>query len=297
MPAGRLLGGLGQFILDCLRILGLKPDLDVLVDELLNLRKYRGGALLRQTVRDVLERELVNHRSEKDAVKEVRRKLHNIAAPYLGDHDYPAAEAALQAAFTSGDPAREQAVCLDLLGAHASTRERIPLLDEFYSRIFALTGVPDVVLDLACGLNPFALPWMGLPAGARYHAYDLHAPRIALINRFLQLRGQPELGELRDILVDPPQIEAPVAFFFKEAHRFEQRQHGCNRAFWQAVRTRWLLVSLPVENLTGQHSLLERQRRLVANTIAGLPWGVSEIQVGSELIFCIDKQTGEAQNG
>ncbi len=275
----------------------MKPDLDALVDELLNLRKYRGGALLRQTVRDVLERELQNQRSEKDAMKEARHKLHNIAAPYLGDPDYPAAATALKAAFASGDAAQERAICLDLLAAHASTRERISLLEEFFARIFAVTGVPDEVLDLACGLNPFALPWMGLPAGVRYHAYDLHAPRIGLINTYLELRGLPGLGELRDILVDPPQTTALVAFFFKEAHRFEQRQRGCNRAFWQAIQVRWLLVSLPVENLTGQHSMLERQRRLVTNTVAGLPWAVTEVRVGSELVFCIDKQAGEAHNG
>ncbi len=36
-------------------------------------------------------------------------------------------------------------------------------------------------------------------------------------------------ARVQDILIKPPDVEADIAFFFKEAHRFEQRQHGCNR--------------------------------------------------------------------
>jgi 16S rRNA (guanine(1405)-N(7))-methyltransferase len=150
--------------------------------------------------------------------------------------------------------------------------------------------VPETVLDLACGLHPLGLPWMGLPAGARYHAYDLHRPRVELINRFFQLWGLPQLASCQDILVEPPRVEADVAFFFKEAHRFEQRQRGCNRAFWQAIRARWLLVSLPTSSLTGRRNLVEGQRALVARTVEGLGWRVQEIQAQDELIFCIQKE-------
>jgi len=52
---------------------------------------------------------------------------------------------------------------------------RLPILEELYSRIFAETGVPNRVLDLACGLHPFGLPWMGLPETATYHARTLIA--------------------------------------------------------------------------------------------------------------------------
>ena len=145
-------------------------------------------------------------------------------------------------------------------------------------------------MDLACGLHPFGLPWMGLPAGAHYAAYDLHQPRIELINHFLGLSGLPELAFHQDILVDPPRLEADVAFFFKEAHRFEQRQRGCNRAFWQAIPARWLLVSLPGSSLTGRRDLADRQRALVQRTLQGLNWPVTELKILDELVFCIQKQ-------
>ena len=91
--------------------------------------------------------------------------------------------------------------------------------------------------------------------------------------------------------MEPPEVDADVAFFFKEAHRFEQRQRGCNRAFWQAIRTRWLLVSLPATSLTGRRDLAAHQRALVQRTLQGLDWPVTELQVLDELIFCINKRT------
>jgi 16S rRNA (guanine(1405)-N(7))-methyltransferase len=238
-------------------------------------------------VRDLLVQELPRHRSQKDALQSVRRKLHNVVADYLGDPDYPSAALLLVEAFASGDPAPAQAACHQLLSAHASTRERLPLLNDFYARLWQVTGAPHTLLDLACGLHPFGFPWMGLPASTRYYAYDIHRPRVDLLNHYFSLQGLEPLACCQDILVSPPQVQADVAIFFKEAHRFEQRQHGCNRPFWQAIQVQWLLVSLPTESMTKRHSLEEGHRRLVENTLAGLDRPVIEVMFPGELVFCI----------
>jgi 16S rRNA (guanine(1405)-N(7))-methyltransferase len=265
-------------------------DYDSLIDAILQSRKYRGLAIPSETVRDLLEQEMPRYRTQKEAVEVVRKKLHNIMAPYLGDPDYPAAAQQLDEAFASRDAAQIRQVCSSILEMHASSKERMPILDGFYERLFSLTGKPKTILDLACGLNPFALPWMDLPADIRYYAYDIHQPRLELINHFFYLEGLPKFGIKQDILVDPPQVEAEVALFFKEAHRFDQRQHGCNRKLWCALRVRYLLVSLPTNSLSGRHNLVERQRQLVYGTLVGLPWQVTELMFESELVFCIDRQ-------
>lgn len=260
-----------------------------LVRAVLNSRKYRGLGIPSETVHDLLEKELSLGRNEKAALKAVRQKLHNVMAPYLGDPDYEQATRDLERAFASADLDAVRAVCTAILQAHASTRERQPLLETFYPRLFTVTGQPQTVLDVACGLHPFGLPWMGLTPQTRYHAYDIHRPRIDLINRFLMLLGMEPLAEVRDVLVQPPEVQADVAFFFKEAHRFEQRQRGCNRPFWQALKVHWLLVSLPVVSLSGQHSLLEGSRALVRSALGDLPWRVEEILYENEVVFAIEK--------
>ncbi len=265
----------------------MPDDLQPLIDEILSARPYRELGLPAETVRSLLAQELPRHRSQKDALKSVRQKLHNIVAPYLGDPDYAAAAGFLDQAFDSRDPRQVQAACRRLLAAHASTRERLPLLPDFYSRLWVITGVPSNVLDLACGLHPFGFPWMGLPASVHYYAYDIHRPRVELLNHFFARLGLEPLSCVQDVLVSPPQVVADVAFFFKEAHRFEQRQHSCNRLFWQALNVKWLLVSLPTESLSQKHSLLEGHRRLVYNNLQGLDCPVTEIVFESEIVFCI----------
>lgn len=259
-----------------------------LVNELLNSRKYRALNLPAETVRDLLEQELPRHRNSKDALKAVRHKLHTIVAPYLGDPDYDQVATDLRAASIAG-PKALRAACAGVLAAHASTRERLQVLDDFYARLFAVTGQPGSILDLACGLNPFAWLWMGLPASTQYHAYDIHAPRVSAINAFFETQGLAPLAEVRDVLVRPPEIEADVAFLFKEAHRMEERARGCSRAFWRALKVRWLLVSLPAESLSGKFQLAERQRALVNQAIGDAGWPVTELTFGAEIVFCIEK--------
>ena len=269
----------------------MNPELKPLIEEILTSRKYRRLDIPPETVEDILEKELARHRSSKDAVKETRKKLHNIVAPYLGDPDFRSAVITLEEAFKNGDDEQVREECTKILASHASTGERIPILDGFYQKIFAVTGEPDAILDLACGLNPFSFPWMGLPTSVKYYAYDLNRPRLEFIHHYFKLQGLAPLGSNADILIHPPAVEAPVAFFFKEAHRFEQRQHGCNLSFWQALRVRYLLVSLPTNSLSGKHNLVERQRNLVYKTVQNQPWTVTEIVFENEIVFCVEKES------
>jgi len=261
------------------------------VESILQSKKYRQMGIPVETLRDIVTEEMAHFRSSKDAQKSVRHKLHTIMAPYLGDPDYPAEQARLQQMPPDLAPDELRSFGTSILKAHASTRERLPILDAFYKGIFAHTGSPKTVLDLACGLNPFAVPWMGLDPGTQYYAYDIHQPRIDLINQFFVRLGMQPLARVADILLQPPQLEADVAFLFKEAHRLEQRRRGSNLPLWKALKVRHLLVSLPSSSLSGQHDLAERQQHLVRTIIAGQPWQVVEMTFGTEMVFCIEKNT------
>ena len=263
-------------------------DRDRLLEKILNTAKYRESGLNPQTVLDLIDEEAPRQTSEKALYKAVRRKLHNIVAPYLGDPDYAALIERLSSLHKPplNSPAL-RAICEEALTAHASTAERLPNQAEFYERLFAATGAPATILDLACGLHPLAFPWMGLPPTTAYHAYDIVQPRVDFINRFFETLGLAPLAENRDILVDPPNIRADLGIFFKEAHRFEKRQPGCNRDFWASLDVVTLAVSLPTRNLAGTHSLLDQHRQLVAANCA--PGKIrDEIVFEKEVVFLID---------
>jgi hypothetical protein len=136
----------------------------------------------------IAREELGIRRNAKEAVKHTRRRLHQAGAVYMaGAPPYERWLASLREA--QGDRERLQAVCSEAMAAHQSSRERLPLLERFYTEV--LVGLAPVasVLDLACGLNPLAIPWMPLAPGARYAAYDVYTDLAAFLQEALPLLG------------------------------------------------------------------------------------------------------------
>lgn len=264
-------------------------DHQEIIKNIISSRKYRGSGINRETIRNLIHQEAPKSSSRKELVKRVRKKLHNIIAPYLGEPDYRHLAKKLNKLKnpTHNSPTL-QAVCREALSGHASTRERLAFIPSFYERLFQVIGKPQSLLDMACGLHPLAFPWMGLPTSIDYHAYDIIQSRVDFINLFFTRIGISPLTENRDILVSPPQIHADVGLFFKEAHRFEKRQPGCNRAFWESLQVDILAVSLPAKNLSGTHDLTAQQRELVHANLPGQSH-VFELLIGNELIFIINK--------
>jgi len=150
-------------------------------DAVLSSRKYQ--TIAPELVEAIAAAELGKGRSLKEAVKATKNQLHQSAAVYqVGRLDYPRWLAELSAAWT--EEAERRSVLRRLMGSHTSTSERLPFLDDFYTRLFALLPPIHSVLDIACGLNPLALPWMPLPAQATYRAVDIFSDQIAFLNDF-----------------------------------------------------------------------------------------------------------------
>lgn len=269
------------------------PQNKAIIDKISQSKKYRQSGLNEETIQDLIQQESSPQVTEKALLKSVRRKLHNIIAPYLGELDYQTVFDQLQNLTdfsVEGSQIRE--FCQAILSAHASSAERLPNLTAFYDQLFKITGHPNSILDLACGLHPFGFPWMGLPLTTRYDAYDIIQPRIDLINQFFEQIGLSAAAENRDVLVNPPRKHANLGLFFKEAHRFEKRRPGCNHLFWQQLNVDVLAVSLPAFDLTGSHSLLDQHRQLVKSNLSDQQ-SVQEVLIGDEVIFLITRKTGK----
>ncbi|GAG26373.1 unnamed protein product, partial [marine sediment metagenome] len=99
--------------------------------------------------------------SDKDVLKRAKRKLHQICGAYAHGFDPYAAAAELHDLPADPGPAAIRLACRKILNRHAATRERSEAdLADLYESIFALTAPPRSVLDVGCGLHPFAIPWM-----------------------------------------------------------------------------------------------------------------------------------------
>ena len=256
-----------------------------IVERVLRSPRYRD--VDRSLLARFAEQELEHARNADDAVKRVKRRLHQAVGAFRG-----AARADAIAATWSGDLAAPafRAACAGALRAHASTRERLDRLDVFYPGVWAITGVPARVLDLGCGLNPLTLPWMGLAPSATYFASDVDRRPLAAVATFLQLVGQPHRVEVREVVESPPTDRADVALLLKLVTTLDRQDPGASARLLAALRVRHAVVSFPMHTLGGRGKGMERTYRDRLDRLvidAGCVSSVAEASVPNELVFVL----------
>jgi 16S rRNA (guanine(1405)-N(7))-methyltransferase len=264
-------------------------ELEQVVSAIRSSKKYH--TVCAETVRRLAAGELQRATNPKQAVKATKRRLHQVYGAFEAGIDYDEAYARLEEAYRSNAPGRIREVCRQVLASHSSTRERLPLLDEFYPAIWQVTGPPHSILDTGCGLNPLALPWMGLPHLARYIALDIDGARIDFLDHFLALAGLPPLARCQDLLVEPPADEADVALLLKMSPSLERQQEGATLHLVGQLNAPWVVVSYAVKSLGGREKgMVEQYGRQFRQWAGERGWPVHELAFPGELVFVVDRR-------
>ncbi|MFP4321106.1 MAG: 16S rRNA methyltransferase [Anaerolineales bacterium] len=263
------------------------------LDDLLNAvqtsPKYQD--ITPQIIRRIGAQELRKHKRAKDAIKATKNKLHQISAAYMaGAFPYDVWREMLAAVHNLDD---QRAICQDIMHSHASTRERLPLLETFYSTIFAETGPVSHIIDLACGLNPLAWPWMGLGPNVRYDAYDIPERMMAFLADALAQFGVKGDVAPRDVLTDVPATPADLALVLKTLPCLEQIDKHAPQTVLSALQTRYAVVSFPVRSLGGaQKGMASHYATHFEDTLESLPWAAQRLPIDQELVYLLTRRTG-----
>ncbi len=261
-------------------------DLDALLTAIRATAKY--AAVSDALITRIGAQELARRKTLKDAIAETRNKLHQVAGLYQpGKMRY--AEWLEQIAT---DPGRE--TLARIMAHHSSTRERLPLLGPLYEEIFA--GLPPVrsVLDVACGLNPLAVPWMPLAPGARYHALDVYADMMTFLGAALPLLGLTQATCMTgDALQALPPGPFDLALVLKTLPCLEQVNKDAGARLLDTINAAHIVVSYPTRSVGGRDVGMARNYTGRFETlIAGLPraarWRVERIEIEGELVFRIE---------
>jgi 16S rRNA (guanine(1405)-N(7))-methyltransferase len=230
--------------------------------------------------------ELPRARNADDAVKRVKRRLHQVVGAFRG----PSSLADLGPAW-HGDLRQPsfRAACEGVLRSHASTRERLPYLDRFYASVWEHTGVPGRLMDLGCGLNPAALPWMEV-RDATYLAFDADARVLAAAEDFLTLVGQPHEARAGDLVTEVPSATADVALLLKLVTTLDRQDPDAAGRALRALNTRHAVVTFATRSLGGRADGREgayrrRLDRLLAES--GRVSVVAEASIPNELVFVL----------
>ena len=232
--------------------------------------------------------ELARRPSLKVAIKETKNTLHQVGGAYLdGPTPYSRWLDALRAA---DDAEARREACRSIMAHHASTRERLPDLDALYAGVFAALPPIRSVIDIACGLNPLALPWMRLEPGATYHAYDIYTDMMDFIDSALPLLGVTGAARARDVTADPPAELADLALVLKTLPCLEQTTKDAGASLLDALNARHLVVSFPARSLGGRgKGMVSHYGGRFEALLAARGWPWERLLFDSELVYIVRK--------
>lgn len=239
-------------------------------------RKY--GRVHAGVLERVARRSLANH-GRRDALKAAKRSLHELAGAFLDADSCRRAERLVRSMEDAGAEERRK-VCRAVLGLHASSAERLPVIEELYERIWQAAadarGVPRSapvrVLDLACGLGPFALPRMGLAPGSSYRGVDADGRVVDLARAALRYLEVPELHEppaveAGDVLEPPAALGGTdVVLMLKTLPTLERLEPGAGVDLVRRTVAPVVVISTATGSLGGRRHL--RHDELIERTLA-----------------------------
>ena len=230
----------------------------------------------------ICREEYAKYKKDKDRIKSVKNKLHIIYGAFFSDECHKKAEAVIKL--------NNENMSAEIMRFHVSTNERLNILDEFYNFIFDITGQTESIIDIGCGFNPFALPYMRTNI-KKYYAYDIDCRTVKLINNYFDLLGLPNLADCIDIIAETPRDTADVAFIFKLMPVIEAQSPGRAFKILEEIGAGHIVVTYPVKSLCGKNKgmSINYARAFEAGTDADFKIIAQKI-IGTELIYIIKKR-------
>ncbi len=266
--------------------------------------RYR--AVAEPLIRSVAARELSKRKGLKDTIKATKNKLHQVAGAYIEEPRYDAWLAELRSVWSATEGVareREQArrdALRKVMARHASTRERLPILDQFYAQTLAGFGPVRSVIDIACGLNPLTLSWAPLAEDVEYYACDIFGDMMGFLAGYFALEQAHERAGLRgsavlrDVIADPPTQRADLALILKAIPCLEQVDKSAGERILRACHADRMLISFPAHSLGGRSKgMVENYEARFHDLLAqsGIASGaqVQRFEFATELAFLVSR--------
>ncbi len=252
-------------------------------------KKYQ--FILPDLIRRIGEEVLKTDKSGKSAIKAVRNKLHQMGGAYFRQNlDYEQIKIGLHDLPKELGAEAVKRLCTDTMSAHASTAERLPILKDFFATCLAPIAPVTSVIDLACGLNPLAIPWMPLAEDCCYAACDIYLDMLSLIQDFFEHFNLQAEAFPCDLLGGTPTQPAQVAFLLKSIPCLEQADKSLSLPLLESINAAHILISFPARSLGGhKKGMPEFYSDHLDHLLAGKSWQVQKFSFSTEIAFLVSK--------
>ena len=143
-----------------------------------------------------------------------------------------------------------------ILSTHSSTQERLPFYEKLYAKILTITGKPNTILDLGCGINPFSFSYLRLKE-CTYYAYDINEEEIGSLNRYFQLlhKENPSFTG-KAVVADISKVSFPKAdlcFLLKMTDVIDKgKGHKRTEELLKRIPAKYVVVSFATKTMSGK---------------------------------------------
>jgi 16S rRNA (guanine(1405)-N(7))-methyltransferase len=265
--------------------------LEKLVAQVQMKRRYQN--ISEELVRWIGEKELAKRRNLKAAVKATRSKLHQVGGAYQREKiNYAEWQEELHQLEGIIEDPNLQAFCLRMMEQHTSTRERLSFMEEFYSETLASLAPIHSVLDVGCGLNPLAIPWLPLAEDFAYFGYDIYEDMVDFLNQYfshLKIQGAATVHNLVQN-VGEQFHKTQVALLLKTIPCLEQLDKSIGARLLENIPAEHILVSFPARSLGGRRVGMDvYYESHFLNMVSGKNWRIERFEFTNELAFLIHR--------
>jgi len=173
---------------------------------------------------------------------------------------------------------------------HASTHERLSILKDFYSQIFSHLPPVNSIMDIACGLNPLAIPWMPLAPDTSYYACDMYADMVNFLSELMKLLPVDGQAKICDVVADPPAASVDLALVLKAIPCLEQIDKQAGMRLLDGLNARFMAISFPAKSLGGRSKgMVENYASYFEELISDRDWEVlAKLEFSTELVFVVE---------
>lgn len=265
-----------------------KLDLEALIAEVTKGPKY--ALIDPHLVRQIAAEEAERQPKIALAVKSTRTRLHQLVGAY---YDKPSTYAQLNEllkALPDNSVESLKSFAYQAMPLHASTIERLPFLADFYKVSLQKLGPINSVLDLGCGLNPLAVPFLPLAEGFSYEASDVLIPLLDFLNAYFSQAGIQGRAALLDLSTQIPTQEVDLAILLKLIPLLDQINKSIAPKLLRELKAKAILLSFPLKSLGGRgKGMLATYQKRFEVLSTGLNAEVDEYHFPNELVYLIRK--------
>jgi 16S rRNA (guanine(1405)-N(7))-methyltransferase len=248
-------------------------------------RKY--SYLSTELILRIIMEESLKYKKDKDIIKSVKNKLHQMYGAFQTEDCYKTADGLLDK-YTKNSDTDLKNLSSKIMELHSSTKERVNILEEFYGYIFDMLPGIESIIDIGCGYNPFCLPWMPMEKIHSYYAYDIDNKASELINKFFTFLNLPQTSFVKDSAVYTPTESADAAFLFKLIPVLENQKKDRGFEILNELNTKKIVITYPIKTLCGHSKGMEANYTSVFENKLPKKFDITERKViGSELIYII----------